>query len=129
MKKIGVLIAVLLLSGLAIPASAQKRVLWRKGETKNPVAELAKAVENGRKLFHNDSLGTNGMTCNSCHLGGGTEEGKMGEKNLPAFDKLGCKFPKYIEMAKRVMTLDQMNNFCIVNSLKGQALVWDDPRL
>jgi len=32
-------------------------------------------------------------------------------------------------MAKRVMTLDQVVNWCIVTPMKGKALKWDDQKL
>jgi cytochrome c len=32
-------------------------------------------------------------------------------------------------MAKRVMTLEQVVQFCITNPLKGKPLVWDDQKL
>jgi cytochrome c len=35
----------------------------------------------------------------------------------------------YWPMAAKVMTLDQVVNFCITNPLKGEALAWDDQRL
>ncbi len=69
------------------------------------------------------------MTCNSCHMDGGTKEGKMGDMVIPAWDNLAAKYPKYFMMAKRVMTLDQVVQFCVVNPLKGKALAWDDQKL
>ena len=44
-------------------------------------------------------------------------------------DNLAAKYPKYFMMAKRVMTLDQVVHFCVVNPLKGKALAWDDQKL
>jgi thiosulfate dehydrogenase len=90
---------------------------------------LVKAVTDGQKLFNDASLGTSGTSCNSCHIDGGTKPGKMGEMPVRAFDDLRSKYPGYNAMAKKVMGLDQANNWCIVNPLKGQPLVWDDPRL
>lgn len=39
------------------------------------------------------------------------------------------KFSKYMPMAKRIMTLDQMIQFCITHPLEGKALSWDDQRI
>ena len=129
MKKLTTLIFVVLFLGLIIFAYAQKEAVKTMAEV-NPAAELAKSIENGKKLFSDTSLGTSGMTCNSCHLEGGTTEGmKMGDMALPAFNSLGAKYPKYIETVKRVITLDQAVNFCIVKPLKGKALAWDDQKL
>jgi cytochrome c len=98
-------------------------------EMADPAAELAKSVKNGKALFGDESLGTNGMTCNSCHMEGGTKDGKMGDMVIPAFDKVGKKYPMYFKMAKKVMTLSQVNNWCITMPMKGKALSWDDQKL
>jgi cytochrome c len=127
MKKMTVLIMVVLFFGLIVYAFAQKEE-GEKSEI-NPAAKLAKSIENGKKLFNDKSLGTSGMTCNSCHIDGGTKEGKMGDMVVPAWDNLAAKYPKYFMMAKRVMTLDQVVQFCVVNPLKGKALAWDDQKL
>ncbi|MFQ6092932.1 MAG: hypothetical protein ACE5OR_09660 [bacterium] len=94
-------------------------------------AELAKAVERGKALFYDKELGTSGMTCNSCHLEGGTKTNPMKMKGMTmdAFDNLGARYPKYFPMAMKVMTLDQVINFCVVNPLKGKPLTLDDLRL
>jgi len=108
-------------------ASAQKEEA--KKMAADPAAELAKSVANGKKLFTDTSLGTSGLTCNSCHAEGGTKEGKMGETVVPAWDNLAPQYPKYFKMAERVYTLDQVVQFCIVNPLKGKALAWDAQKL
>ena len=89
----------------------------QKENQPDPKAELAKSIEGGKALFNDKSLGTSGQTCNTCHPNGGN------------FDDLGCKYPKYWGMAKKVMTLSQVVNWCIVNPLKGKALAWDDQKL
>jgi len=127
MKKMTVLIMIVLFFGLIVYAFAQKEE-GEKSEI-DPAAKLAKSIENGKKLFNDKSLGTSGMTCNSCHMEGGTKEGKMGDMVVPAWDNLAAKYPKYFMMAKRVMTLDQVVQFCVVNPLKGKALAWDDQKL
>jgi cytochrome c len=95
----------------------------------DPVAELAKSVERGKKLFEDASLGTSGSACISCHVEGGVKDAKMGEKAVRAFVGLSSKYPAYFAGASRVMTLSQVNDFCLVNALKGEALKWDDQRL
>jgi thiosulfate dehydrogenase len=127
MKKMTALILIVLFLGLIVFTYAQKEE--PKKMEADPAAELAKSIENGKKLFSDTSLGTSGMTCNSCHMEGGTKEGKMGDMTIPAWDNLAAKYPKYFGMAKKVMTLDQVNNWCIMNPLKGKPLAWDDQKL
>ncbi|MBI4687952.1 MAG: hypothetical protein HY756_09285 [Nitrospirae bacterium] len=91
-------------------------------------AAMVKAsIANGAKLYVDPSLGTSGKTCNTCHMemGKSKKEGMMGAKGF-----IGRKpFPKYSPMPKRVMTLEQMIQFCIVTPLDGKALAWDDQKL
>jgi cytochrome c len=128
MKKATALMILVLFLALIVYACAQKEEP-KKMEAADPAAELAKSVASGKMLFNDKTLGTSGLTCNSCHMEGGTKEGKMGETVVPAWDNLAPKYPKYFMMGKRVMTLEQVVQFCIVNPLKGKALAWDDQKL
>jgi len=96
-----------------------------------PNNELAASVEQGKALFNDNTLGKSGMSCNSCHIEGGTKDNPqemMGMK-MDAFDNLGTRYPQYVPMVGKVITLAGMVNFCIVNPLKGEALSWDDQKL
>jgi cytochrome c len=95
----------------------------------DPAAEMKASIERGMKLFNDPKLGTNDQACNTCHMEGGTKPGKLGDKELKAFDSLNLKYPMYWMMAKKVMTLDQVVNWCLVNALKGEPLAWDDQKL
>ena len=95
----------------------------------NPKAELLRSIEHGKALFGDPKLGTTGKSCNDCHVEGGTKDGQMGKMPIKAFDNLGPKYPKYFMMANRVVTLDQMVNWCIITPMKGTALPWDDQGL
>jgi cytochrome c len=96
-------------------------------------AEQKKAMKDsfmrGKELFMDASLGTNGKSCNTCHASGGTEAGKMGDKEVPPFMHIGKKYPGYFSLADRNMTIDQVIDFCIVNAMEGKALPWDDQRM
>jgi len=126
MKKITALILIGMFLVFVVFAFAQKKEEMKMAD---PAMELAKSVDNGKKLFNDKSLGTSGMSCNSCHMEGGTKDGKMGDMVIPAFDNVASTYPKYFMMAKRVMTLDQVVNWCIVTPMKGKALKWDDQKL
>lgn len=82
--------------------------------------ELEDAVARGGKLFADARLGTNGMSCNSCHT-------NMGRGNSPLAGR--PPFPKVYSMSKQVRTLDQAVQGCIAGALKGKPLAWDDERL
>jgi len=82
--------------------------------------EIEDAAARGKKLFADPSLSTNNTSCNSCHT-------NMGMGDSPLTGK--APFPKVFAMAKKVRTLDQTVQSCIVNALKGKPLAWDDAKL
>ena len=82
--------------------------------------ELEDAAARGQKLFADASLGTNGQSCNSCHT-------NMGKGDVPFTGR--APFPKVFSMAKKMRTLDQTVQGCIMGAMKGKALPWDDAKL
>lgn len=88
----------------------------------DPQAELAKAIEKGKALFNNTKLGKTGTSCNSCHPGGGTSGGQVMGMEIPTLKGAAATFPKYKSLAKRVITLSQMDNMFIEMIMKGKPL-------
>lgn len=88
-------------------------------------AELAKALERGKTLFNDPKLGKTNMSCNSCHPGGGTNRSKVMNMDVPEIKGSAATFPKFKASAKRVITLQQMNNMCIEMIMKGKPLPLD----
>jgi cytochrome c len=131
MRKLVLLAVVVLVAAMVFVACAQEEKKPEKEPEKqpDPAAELNASIERGKALFMDPKLGTSGQTCNTCHMEGGTVAGTMGDMDLKAFDALNTAYPKYWMMAKKVMTLDQVVNWCIVTPLKGEPLAWDDIRL
>jgi cytochrome c len=127
MRSAVLLVVVVLVMSMVFVACAQEEKKPEK--MADPAAELRASVARGKALFMDPKLGTTGQTCNTCHMKGGTVAGKMGDMNLKAFDALNAAYPKYWMMAKKVMTLDQVVNWCIMTPLKGETLAWDDVRL
>jgi len=127
MKRTLGLMAIILIFCFAVVYAQQ--MMKEKKMMADPKAELTKVIEQGKALFNDPSLGTSGMTCNSCHKEGGTKPSKMKGMDIDPFNNLGAEYPRYFMMAKKVLTLDQVVNFCITMPLKGKALASDDPRL
>lgn len=85
------------------------------------------SLANGEKLFKDAGLGTNGQSCESCHVGGGTTGGKvemMPGMKMPIPDLHGVaqQFPKFKVPNDSVITLADMNNNCIAMLQKGKPL-------
>ena len=95
------------------------------------------AMDSGRDLFTDASLGTNGQTCNSCHPSGSTTGGeaeiaeKMGHGPyripIPSLMGAAARFPKYKVPNDQVITLPMMNNNCIRMFMKGKRLPLESP--
>jgi len=129
MKK-SVAAAVIVLVALAcVLVYAQEEAKKEMPKKPDPASEMKASIDRGMALFGDAKLGTTGTSCTSCHMKGGAVDGKMGDMKIKAFDMLNAKYPKYSMMAKKVVTLDQVINYCITNPMKGTALAWDDQRL
>ncbi len=126
MRKGALLVALCLILLFTVSVAEEHK---KEGEMPDAKKELKAAYKHGMELFKDESLGTTGMSCNSCHMEGGTKPGKMGDMEIKPFHKVGAHYPKYFMMGKKVMTLDQVVNFCITTPMKGEALKWDDQRL
>jgi len=77
--------------------------------------ELDNAVKEGYRVFHDSSLGANGISCDMCHP--------------DAMDTHPYTYPKFQTQLKKVALLRDMINWCIENPLEGKPLRDDDPKL
>lgn len=88
----------------------------------NPCAKMSKSysamVKKGKKLWNDEKLGKSGMSCMSCHA----------DHESLNLDKVG-DFPHYVAMPDRVVTLDQMINFCMVTPMETKPLPWDSVKM
>ncbi|RMD96771.1 MAG: hypothetical protein D6814_10775 [Calditrichaeota bacterium] len=86
------------------------------------------AMTRGKALFNSTALGSNGLSCNSCHPGGGTTGGEaqvpMRKYKMPIPSLIGAAatFPKYKIPNDEVITLQQMDNNCIRMFMGGKGL-------
>jgi len=78
-------------------------------------AELSRVVDQGNKLFHSSSLGTNGISCDMCHPNAANTHPET--------------YPKFQTQLKKVALLRDMVNWCIENPLEGKKFADDDPQL
>jgi len=84
------------------------------GNANTPIREHAfnsfkQAAVLGEKLWNDESLGTSGLACLSCHA----------DNELLNLDKVG-QFPHFVKMTGDVVSLDQMINYCMLNPMKGK---------
>ncbi len=82
--------------------------------------ELAAA---GQELWNDATLGTAGLSCASCHVGGAQFK-----------DSFKQPYPHQVAMAKSMADLEsisaeQMVQFCMIVPMKGEPLAWDSREL
>jgi len=77
--------------------------------------ELDSAVKEGYRIFHDSSLGANGISCDMCHP--------------DARDTHPQTYPKFQTQLKKMALLRDMINWCIENPLEGKKLSDDDPKM
>lgn len=76
------------------------------------------AVDVGRKMWNDDTLGTSGVACLACHA----DHARLNlDKNQ--------NFPHYVKMVGDVVTLDQMINYCMLNPMQGKPFAADSREL
>jgi cytochrome c len=93
------------------------------------------SIERGQQLFNDKSaLSANGMACAGCHPGGGTTGGEAEtpmkseltgmpyKLPIPTLAGASARFPKYKVPNDAVITLEQMNNNCIMMFLMAKPL-------
>jgi len=76
------------------------------------------AADLGKKMWNDESLGTSGLACLSCH----------GDHDLLNLDR-NQNFPHFVKMVGDVVTLDQMINYCMLNPMKGKPFAKDSKEL
>jgi len=102
-----------MLLGSPVDVQAKKPVGAVQAEQERQ--ELLKAVEKGDALWHDGSLGTNGLACGNCHPDGSASNPHT--------------WPKYQTNLGRVGTLREMINWCIMVPLEGKALPLDSDKM
>ena len=78
-------------------------------------AEYMSVVKEGRALWTDGKLGTNGVACAQCHPNGANSHPET--------------YPKFQKQLGKVVAFRDMINWCIMNPLEGKALALDDPKM
>lgn len=89
------------------PHSKREQQVW--------AAEYKNMVDQGRKFFHDSSLGKNGISCDMCHPDGSNTHPET--------------YPKFQTQLKAMALLRDMINWCIQNPLEGAKLADNDPKM
>jgi len=87
------------------PCAASKNTPIRKPAFKS----FQQAASLGANMWKDESLGTSGMACLSCHA----------DHDLLNLER-NQNFPHFVKMVGDVVSLDQMINYCMLNPMKGK---------
>jgi cytochrome c len=70
-------------------------------------AETDKMISRGQALWKDRTLGTNGQNCNMCHPNASVTHPET--------------YPKYKQQFRRVVTVQEFINWCIVAAMRGDS--------
>ena len=85
--------------------------------------DRAELVAEGERLWSDNTLGTAGVSCGSCHVAGAQFKDTFKEP-----------YPHEVAMAKSMSGLgpidaEQMTQFCMIVPMKGEPLAWGSKEL
>ncbi|MFW2371845.1 MAG: cytochrome C [Gammaproteobacteria bacterium] len=86
---------------------------FTKADIRLWAAEYDAVVKEGRKVFTDPDLGSNGVVCAQCHPNGANTHPET--------------YPKFQKQLGKVAMMWEMINWCIRNPLEGKSLAADDP--
>lgn len=106
------LVIVTLFGWGAVPAMADE---FTQEDLNRWESEYMSVVKQGRKVFTDGKLGTNGVACAQCHPNASNTHPET--------------YPKFQKQLGKVVAIWEMINWCIRNPLEGKNLAADDPRM
>jgi|SRR5208283_3397128 len=83
---------------------------------------LQEAIARGSDNFLHNTFGGSGRVCNTCHLGGGTQPGRLpnGEA-IPSLANAAAIFPRIREEDHALITLPDQVRSCVAGAIKGKV--------
>ena len=95
--------------------------LWAPNALAKVPDPLHAAIQRGSHIFATDTFGGRGMTCQSCHSGGGRIAGQLANgSKIPSLSNAAAIFPRYSPRAGKVITLEDQVRACIAGALGGK---------
>lgn len=106
-------LAIIMLSSWAVPSAMADE--FSQEDLKRWESEYMTVVKQGRQVFTDGKLGTNGVACAQCHPNASNTHPET--------------YPKFQKQLGKVVPIWEMINWCIRNPLEGKNLAADDPRM
>jgi cytochrome c len=106
-------LAIIMLFSWAVPAAMADE--FSQEDLQRWKSEYMTVVKQGRQVFTDGKLGTNGVACAQCHPNASNTHPET--------------YPKFQKQLGKVVPIWEMINWCIRNPLEGKNLAADDPRM
>ncbi len=107
--------SVLLATAGVLICTASSADEFTKQDAQRWEQQFQDVVKQGRQLWTDGNLGTNGVACAQCHPNAANTHPET--------------YPKFQKQLGRVASLWEMINWCLRNPLEGQPLAADDPKM
>jgi cytochrome c len=101
--------------GVALTAFGARADEFTKTDLDRWQKEFEQVVADGRALWVNGQLGSNGLACAQCHPNAANTHPET--------------YPKFQKQLGKVAQLYEMVNWCLRNPLEGKPLNPDDPKM
>lgn len=111
-RKINALVLTLVGLGGALPLSADE---FTQTDLQRWEGQYMQVVKEGRSLWTDAALGTNGVACAQCHPNAANTHPET--------------YPKFQKQLGKVAPMWEMINWCIRNPLEGKELAADSPKM
>ncbi len=82
-------------------------------------------ISQGKIAFNNPGVGTNNLSCASCHQNKGQKQQVVQREPAPKLKGIAAIYPRYSFEQEKVITLEQQVNYCIEEKLYGTPLPLD----
>jgi len=100
-------------------------ICFSGGMTSVQAESIDAARDQGKTLFSHPSFGGNGRACQSCHLGGGLDPGRLPNgKTLPSLGNAAAIFPR-INRQGKLMTIQDQVRHCVAGAIEGTPPDYD----
>ena len=109
----GVITLAIIMLSWALPSAMADE--FSQEDLKRWESEYMTVVKEGRQVFTDGKLGTNGVSCAQCHPNSSNTHPET--------------YPKFQKQLGKVVPIWEMINWCIRNPLEGKNLAADDPRM
>jgi len=112
----------------ALVLAATSSLGWAPSDAADP--QLQQAISRGHDLFLHNTFGGRGRVCETCHVGGGTRQGRRPDgEPIPSLSNAATIFPRISQDDGRLITLSDQVRVCVGGALNGNPPAYGSDEL